>query len=109
MLVIALSFIPPVADAVGWAIGKLVNGFNEIVFALQKLNPEPLQYLVLSLLEMIVLYICIAGFATYIRRQKKAGLFIGLSAACILVAMLNIDEWQALKQDRLVVYNIGGT
>src|SRR5690606_13919369 len=107
MAVIALSGIPALAGAVGWAVTKLVWLFNAAVLWLQQYNPPAFQYLQISLAELLLLYIVIAASAAWWLALKRQVLPVALAAACVLMALLNRDHYAALRQDRLVVYSSG--
>lgn len=106
MLIILLSFIPVVASSLAaWTV-FIVGYFNQLVGSLQQLNPKSFTYLVLNGAEVIILYLAIAGIAVFLMNKKKAGVYVGLGAFCVLLVLLCRNEWVALKQERLVVYNI---
>jgi len=104
--VIALFFVPALAKIVGILTAWLIIYFNDLVYRLQDLNPASFHYLRLSSLELILFYICLAGISTFILRKIKPALFTGLATACLLLFSFCSDEWTALHQKRIVVYNI---
>ncbi len=106
MGIIALAWLPAVAKAVGWVTIWWATYFDRIVVWLQQFNPPSFRRLVLSGFELVVVYILIAGIAAFLMKKQKAGLYAGLVACCVLVASLCTDQWAALHQQRLVVYNI---
>ena len=107
MAVILCSFIPVIAQALGMVCVWLVAVFNVVVHWLQGLNPESFYYLQIDAAELFLIYVLIACVAIWLLRKKIDGLFIGLSATCILLFLLCCDEYTALHQHRLVVYNTG--
>ncbi len=106
MGIIALSWLPAVAKMIGWVTIWWATYFDRIVVWLQKFNPSSFRRLLLSGFELLVVYILIAGIAAFLMKKQKAGLYTGLVACCVLVASLCVDQWSALHQQRLVVYNI---
>jgi len=107
MLIVAFSIIPAVATVIGVVTTFLVTWFDKIVYWLQELNPASFHFLQLSAPELILLYIVITGACVFILKKKKPALFISLSTACLLLLSFCRNEWIALHQERLVVYNIG--
>ncbi len=107
MGVIVLSFVPAMATLLGWCIGGLVDMFGSMVSWLQQFSPPSFQFLVLTGAELVLAYACISGFLTFIMRKQKSALFTGLSMSIMLLAFLCYDQWSSLRQQRLVVYNIG--
>lgn len=106
MLIIILSFIPAVASVLATITMFVVHCFNYLVGWFQQLNPESFTYLILSGAELVILYLTIFGIAVFILNKKKAGIYIGLAAFGLLIALLCSNEWKALHQEKLVVYNV---
>lgn len=104
--IILLSFIPPVATFIALISVFLTKIFNAIVILLQDWNPESFRYLQLSGIETLLLYTIIACSAIYAIRTIRPALLIGLAVTCLLISVLCYDEWIALHQERLVVYNL---
>lgn len=109
MAVIGLFWFPAAANAVGWVVTLLVRVFNAAIMWMQGLNAEALQHLQIGQLELVLLYLVIAGISIWRLRQKMVALSYGLVAACVLMVLLNYDHYMSLKQKRLVVYNNGKT
>jgi len=109
MLVIAFSVVPSIASFVGMVAVFVSTHFNNLVFKLQQLNPASFHFLSLSFIELLFLYTAIVGAAVFLLRKIKPSLFIALSALCVLLYLLCIDNWQTLHQNKLVVYNINRT
>jgi competence protein ComEC len=107
--IIALSFIPALAKAIGLCTIWLVTVFDKIVSWLQGCNPVSFRFLMLTGLELVLAYIFISGFILFLMKKKKPALFIGLGAFCLLLLSFCKDEWDTLHQQRLVVYNTGKT
>lgn len=104
-LVLLFSFYPPLAAFIATIVSTCIGWFNAAMLWLQRCNPVSLQNLYLSLPQLCLLYVAI-GCVLYgrITRRKKA-FWPGLSAFVLLAALLCHDEWKALRQRRLVVYN----
>ncbi|RYD55317.1 MAG: ComEC family competence protein [Sphingobacteriales bacterium] len=106
MAIVAFGSIPPLASLLASASIFLTKIFNIIIVFLQSLNPDSFKYLQLSGIETIMLYIVITGFAILLIRGLKPGLYIGLTVTCLLASLLCYDEWTALHQQQLIVYNM---
>ena len=109
MAVVLLSFIPALAKLLGVLCVWLVAVFNIIVHWLQGLNPRSFYFLQIDAAELLLIYVIIAGIALWFVRKQKPALFTGLSAACLLLILLCSDEYSAVHQRRLIVYNTGKT
>ncbi len=104
---VLLSFLPAIAQGLGIVCTGLVHVFNSIVHWLQQFNPASFYHLQLDVFELLILYLFITGMALFLLNKQKTGLFTGLAAACLLTALLCRDEYTALRQRKLIVYNTG--
>lgn len=109
MALILFSLAPLIAQWLGIACTALVSLFTRIVYWLQQFNPESFYYLQIDINELLLLYVFITGLALHVLNKQKAGLYTGLIAACIFAGLLCRDEYIALRQQRLIVYNMGKT
>lgn len=106
MLIIALHTIAPLANILAILAVWLTTVFNHIISFFRQLNPESFSFLQLSGLETVLLYIFISCAAVWFICKQKPAIFIGLPALIAFVSLLCIDQWKALHQQRLVVYNL---
>ncbi len=109
IVIIAFSFLPVVASTIGICTIFCVSLFNKAVDYLQHFNPQSFYFLRLSAIELVLVYVVIAGVALFLLRQYKRGLFAGLIACCLLLVSLSIGKWESLHQACFVVYNTGKT
>ncbi len=107
MLIIAWSFAPVAAKFIGLCTTWLVTIFDKIVTWLQSMNPKSFHFLMITGVEMFLLYITISGVVLFLMKKQKPALFMGLGAACLLLFSFCNDEWVRLHQHRLVAYNTG--
>ena len=105
--IIALSFVPAVAKAIGIATVYIVTVFDKIVTALQGCNPVSFHFLTLSGAELVITYFIITGIVLFLLKKQKRSLLLGLSAACLLLVFFCHDQWTRLHQQHFVVYNTG--
>jgi hypothetical protein len=73
---------------------------------LRGFNPQSFSFLQINFPGLMLLYLAIACIAGALLLKNKTALFLGLSAACLFSILLCIDEYQALGQRKIVVYNI---
>jgi competence protein ComEC len=107
MAVIALCWLPPLARGIGWLVSQLVVFFNAVIVNLQHYNPPSFQYLKIDAGELLIIYILIAALGVWWIRREKRGILIALPAACVLLLLLSMDQYKALRQQQLVVYSNG--
>ncbi len=106
VLLVAVSAMPAAATLLASAIEWIVTVFNNLVYWLQHVNPRLFNFLQIDGAELLLLYVAIAGVGYYLLQQNKRGLYVGLASTVLLLALFNLDEWKALNQRNLVVYNI---
>lgn len=106
VLLVLLSAITPVATVLANAIEWIVTVFNNLVFWLQNINPRSFSFLQIDGVELALLYVVITGVGYYLLQKNKRGLYVGLASTVVLLALFNLDEWKALHQHNLIVYNI---
>lgn len=106
VLLVLLSAMTPLATVLANAIEWTVTVFNNLVYWLQNANPRAFNFLQIDGVELVLLYVTIASIGYYLLQKNKKGLYAGLTAMVALLVMLNVDEWKALHQESLVVYNI---
>ncbi|MES2704038.1 MAG: ComEC/Rec2 family competence protein [Bacteroidota bacterium] len=103
--IICLSWVPMVATYIGIITTKLISWFDLFIRKLQQFNPPSFSTLVLSALELALVYIIITAVAHFLMRKKMPALIAALATCCVLCFSFCIAEWVHLHQQRLVVYN----
>lgn len=106
VVLVAVSPVPILAHSVAAFVSWMVRVFGMIVGHLQGVGPRALKHLMIDGYETLVFYTMIAGLTTFILLRINKALLVGLGAACLLFALLCVDQWQRLHQERLIVYNI---
>ncbi|MFC0774571.1 ComEC/Rec2 family competence protein [Terrimonas alba] len=101
-----LSFVPFVASFIGKLISWLIwvmNGWVERIEALPFSLWDGLQ---VNIMQVLVLFISIAGFSYWLLEKKKPGLITGLIGLLLFFTIRSISFWQAVDQQKLIVYNV---
>ncbi|HEY9177410.1 MAG TPA: ComEC/Rec2 family competence protein, partial [Flavipsychrobacter sp.] len=106
MLLIAMSSIYPVAHFIAGAVTLLSTWFNRLVYGLQHLNFNALHSLMLSELQLALVYIVIAGTAIYLLKRNKKALFAGGAALVLFLTSVCVRYVQTSQQEMLIVYNV---
>lgn len=105
--IIALCWIAPLARGLAWLVTWCVKCFNAGISRLQQYNPESFQFLHITGLELVLIYYIIIAIGVWLLRRDVKGLLMALPAVCILLCLLSIDKYKALRQERLIVYSNG--
>lgn len=109
MFIVSFGFIPFIAKISGLVASVMVVYFNRIIYWMQDMNPASFHFLRLTAFELLFIYISIASFAIFLIKKKNATIFVGLAALCCLFLFFCRDEWVALCQKQMVVYNMSKT
>ena len=95
-------FIP---HFLGLVTTGLVTLFDYLLQWFRTANPASFYYLKLTGWELLFLYLAIGGGSFFIMRKNKKALFLSLVSCCVVMALLNVDKWKSLNQQRFVVFN----
>lgn len=101
-----ISFMPWLAALFGKVLGWLIYAMNRYVENIETIPFSLWDGLQISLLQAIVLLICIAGVSYWLLEKNIVALKTGLTA---LVCFLGLRSWsfiQREKQQKLIVYNV---
>ncbi len=109
IVIIALSWFPVAATWVGICTTWLVTVFDRLVVWLQGLNPESFHYLLLTGLELVLLYFVIGGMVLFLMQKKKRALFTAMTALCLLFISFCLNEWTRLHRQTIIAFNTGGS
>jgi len=107
LAIIGLSSVPVVANILSLLLTFLVKYFNIAIAFFQRLNPASFRFLYLSGIELLLVYLLIAGCALYIMQKQRYGLSIALAATCLLLSSMVYHKWNCLHQQTFVAYNVG--
>ena len=106
ILLCALSFIPLVASLIGKLLSWLIWLMNSWVERIEALPFSLWDGLQVNSMQVLVLFISIAGFSYWLLEKKKPGLITGLVGLLLFFMIRNISFWQAINQQKLIVYNV---
>ncbi|MGN6475999.1 MAG: ComEC/Rec2 family competence protein [Flavipsychrobacter sp.] len=109
MAIITFRALPAIAGFSGIVTTYIVQVFNKMVVVMQGLNPEAMRHLEISLADLGTLFLAIGAAAIFFLKQRKSALFVSFSGISVFLVLLCIDEYGALQQRKLIVYNINKT
>ena len=107
MAIIALSWIPIASKIIGNSTIWIVTWFDKIVSWLQSCNPQSFRYIMLTGLELALIYFFIAGISLFLMKKNKTALFTGIIAVCLLLVCFCTDQRSRMHQHRMIIYNAG--
>lgn len=105
IVLLALSFIQPIASILGYILNKLIVLLNWLVIQNKNLPYATTPNVNFSQLETFIIYIVIAVLGVACYYKKKKWLFAGLALLIVFFANRIYLTNQVLHQQKLVVYN----
>ncbi len=105
IVLVVVSSIPVLAGVAAWVIIYLVDGFGYVVGLLQDIGPDYFNHLLLSGVQVLLVYGIIALLGWYLIRRSKTSLMGGLMVGCLLAVSVCVSSYQHYRQQRIVVYN----
>jgi len=106
MLLCVLSFIPVVAKLTGEALFWLIRVMNGYVERIEALPFSLWDGLQINILQAAFLFLFLAGISYWLLEKKKPGLQTGLLALLCFLGLRSYSFWQAVKQQKIIVYNV---
>jgi competence protein ComEC len=106
ILLCLTSMVPVLASAIGYVLHHLISWLNSYIEYINQLPFASSQGLQISILQMICLYICIAGTGWWLLQKKKAGVWWALASVLVFISCRSIAVVHATQQKRLIVYNV---
>ena len=101
-----IAFFPMPAlltgQLIGWLI-RMMNSYIELIDGHSFANWSSLQ---ITSLQLILLYIIIAGLAYWLLERKKRALYIALYAATFFFILRTTSFFKHARQHHLIVYNV---
>jgi competence protein ComEC len=106
LLLLAISFIAPLANVVGWVLHYAILLMNMLIGWIAGLPGVTFNNIQFSIGHTVVLFIIIIGFSWWLFHKHAAGLITALSGISVLSLLLWLQYFQALNQHKLIVYNV---
>jgi competence protein ComEC len=102
----ATSIFPPAAHAIGYCLQYIIHWLNNFIEHIGQLPFAVWNSLQIDMIQVICLYIFIAGLAWWLLRTSKAGIHVSLYAGLLFTSYNTITTWIATRQHTLIVYNV---
>ncbi len=108
LLVMMVSFLSPVAAALGWVLGWVIKALNGIIFAIEKIPFSLTENVYINSLQCWTIVLMIGLIYLWVE-TKKIHYAIGLTVLCLV---FSAAQWDHFRKDvlvsKLTVYNIPG-
>lgn len=86
----------------------ITKAFHASIQWMARLTPASFRELYIDKVDFWLLTLAIILLSIYCFNKKSRYLFAGLSALCLLLVSFVIQDIHAVKQERLIVYNVSG-
>lgn len=106
IILIAFSFIHPLAEALGWMLQKMILFMNNYVERLNNISFAVWNHLSLSIIQTAFLLAFVAGTSYWLMEKNRKALWPALICLFIFFVLRAISFTNANMQKELVVYNV---
>ena len=106
LLLVLIAPFGPLAAFVGHILGSIIWWMNGIVENLSRYPAALWKGLMLTVPQVVLLYIFITGMATAGLQTKKAGLWTAVLSLCGIIMLRTASFYEADRQEKMIVYNI---
>ena len=103
---LALSWCPPVAGAVGWLLAREISLMNGIIFFIHSLPYSITENILFSLLQTMLIYGIIVLSFIYFSRKRKLLKYCALSFSVLLILSFSIQKYQQQNSCELTFYSV---
>lgn len=108
LAVLAFSWIPSVATAIGYVTSWLLWLMNHWVMWINELPLVVWGQIQLKPLHTLLLYVLLATIIYWWFNKSKKALMFSLSILLIFLLLKNINSWQLYRRHTMIVYNVSG-
>jgi len=109
LVLFAFHWVPLLSTLLGKGLYGIVFGTNSLIFLIQKLPAGLLKGVWLSLGTVVLLYLIILGVVAAINTRRYAWLQYSMAGLVLVAGWYAFREWQAARQQAVVVYHINGS
>lgn len=106
ILLCALSFITPVASAIGWATTLAIRLINGYIERMETISFSVWDGIFISAVQALLLLLFTAGISVWLLEKKRSGLWASLSCLLVFTALRSFSFLHAAQQQKIIVYNI---
>ncbi|WP_205509523.1 ComEC/Rec2 family competence protein [Longitalea arenae] len=106
ILLCAAYLVPYMAAAIGYCLHYAIYGLNTFIETVSSLPFATMNNLLISWPQLGCLYLFISAMAWWLFYCNRKAFIISLTALFLFVTFGVIDEWKALLQRKLIVYNV---
>jgi len=106
IFLLALHWIPYAGIYLGKMILLLIDLMNKFILWINSLSFAQVENLSISTLYTWLLYAMVIGFSAWLINKNKTALKFALFFTLLFAMAFAYNNWQAMQQNKIVVYNI---
>lgn len=106
LLLLLLAPLPVVAHWLGFALQQCIFLLNNYISWVETLPMALWEGFQISLLQVVLLFVTIAGCASWWLHRLKRPFFIGLTALLSFVLLRFYSFYETARQQKIIVYNV---
>jgi competence protein ComEC len=100
------AIFPAIAATIGFLLNYVIRWLNLFIEYTGSLSFATINDLQISFYQVICLYAFIIAIAWWLLCNKRTGVPVALIGLLLFVLLRGIDVWHAVRQKKLIVYNI---
>ncbi|MBS1743427.1 MAG: ComEC family competence protein [Bacteroidetes bacterium] len=105
IIIIAVSWISPLAVVLGKLTGYLIWLMNAIIIFCNKLPYAVTDSLYANFSTTIFLYVMVFATCSFLVNKMRSHLFVALFAAIAFVGVHALEQWTVSRQKKIIIYN----
>lgn len=106
---VLFSMIPYIGAILGWCSFYCIKAMNLFIIWVEAIPHSRIDNIYFSLPHTLVTAILVMAFCWWLLQRNSTALLTFLSSTFLLIVLLEIQFYQSLKQQKLIVYNVPKT
>src|SRR5687768_2541401 len=106
ILLVAVSLVPAVAVFLGKILSGMIWLLNTIIEEIDSYPFAVWNGIQVSIIQVILLFVIIAGLSSWLMEKQNAGLKTSLIAMFLFISLRSYSFYQANSQKKIIFYNI---
>ena len=106
IILVVISFISPLATAVGWCLQKMISLMNFYVERLDHVSFAVWNSLSISIVQTVFLLAFIASISVWLMEKRPKAIWLGLVCLFCFISLRSVSFIKAYQQKALIVYNV---
>ena len=106
LILILVSPLQSIASFTGLVVSKCIALLNHFIIHINTIPFSQITSIQINILQVILLFIIISGFAVWLLQKNKRGFLLALSAVLLFAVVNSFDLIKKNQQQKIIVYNV---